>query len=604
MFKTDAKVCGVDIMAASGVAGAATSSGSKPSKAKRGADDGVAVVKSVDVMVHSKDNTVFYYRVPLGDSAGSDDEDDAASSAKKQGHGKSVEKVFSLEAPGHQGDARAMAISPVDDSAIISVSSSKTLKLWNINTSQCVRTIGISDYGISCAFLKDGNFAAVGTKAGHLELFDIRTGESCASIEEAHKGTLWSIAVAPSGNTLMTGGSDHTVKFWKIHTKKKSERPTLTLDASQTLEVPDDVLCVKYTPDGRLILASLLDSTVRAFHSDSHKQFLSFYGHKLPVLAMDVSSDSSMLITGSADKSVKIWGLDFGDCRRSLRAHTDSVMFLAFQPDTHYFFSGSRDATMKYWDGDRFKLITELDGQSSGVWSIVTSQDGEVVASISQDRLIRVWRRTDEPLFFEEEENKRMDEMFESSMNETSKTADHSLTLGPIEVTPESSMPIKNTVEAAQGADVLLEALEFGEAEKLRVREGSLEPANVLLMGMNAEKYVMYALGRVKRSSLEAALQMIPLKQAGLVLRYCDTWLKDEAVVALHLETICQVVFFLFRMHHSQIMTGAISKSLVWSLMTAMRKELGAVKRLVGFNVSAMKFLQKQMADDSTLSFL
>jgi len=52
----------------------------------------------------------------------------------------------------------------------------------------------------------------------------------------------------------------------------------------------------------------------------------SLYGHKLPVLSMDISSDSTLLVTGSADKNIKIWGLDFNDCHKSIFAHQDSVM--------------------------------------------------------------------------------------------------------------------------------------------------------------------------------------------------------------------------------------------------------------------------------------
>lgn len=59
---------------------------------------------------------------------------------------------------------------------------------------------------------------------------------------------------------------------------------------------------------------------------DTLKFFLSLYGHKLPVLSMDISSDSTLLISGSADKNIKIWGLDFGDCHKSLFAHSDSIM--------------------------------------------------------------------------------------------------------------------------------------------------------------------------------------------------------------------------------------------------------------------------------------
>ncbi len=64
---------------------------------------------------------------------------------------------------------------------------------------------------------------------------------------------------------------------------------------------------------------------MQVFFADSLKFHLSLYGHKLPVLCMDISSDGAILASGSADKNVKFWGLDFGDCHRSLFAHNDSV---------------------------------------------------------------------------------------------------------------------------------------------------------------------------------------------------------------------------------------------------------------------------------------
>lgn len=44
---------------------------------------------------------------------------------------------------------------------------------------------------------------------------------------------------------------------------------------------------------------------VQVYFADTMKFFLSLYGHKLPVLCMDVSSDSTMLLTGSSDKNIK-----------------------------------------------------------------------------------------------------------------------------------------------------------------------------------------------------------------------------------------------------------------------------------------------------------
>ena len=84
---------------------------------------------------------------------------------------------------------------------------------------------------------------------------------------------------------------------------------------------------------------ALLDSTIKVLFIDTLKFFLSLYGHKLPVLSMDISTDGTLLVSGSADKNIKVWGLDFGDCHRSLFAHADSVMQVAFVPHTHYVFT-------------------------------------------------------------------------------------------------------------------------------------------------------------------------------------------------------------------------------------------------------------------------
>lgn len=82
---------------------------------------------------------------------------------------------------------------------------------------------------------------------------------------------------------------------------------------------------MKYTPSGEHYLCALMDNSIRMNYSDSDKLYMNFYGHKLPVLSMDVSSDGTLLVTGSADKYIKIWGLDYGDCHCSILAHSAPV---------------------------------------------------------------------------------------------------------------------------------------------------------------------------------------------------------------------------------------------------------------------------------------
>ena len=43
----------------------------------------------------------------------------------------------------------------------------------------------------------------------------------------------------------------------------------------------DEVLAVKYSPNGGFIAVALLDATVKIFYQDTLKFFLSLYGHKV-----------------------------------------------------------------------------------------------------------------------------------------------------------------------------------------------------------------------------------------------------------------------------------------------------------------------------------
>lgn len=89
----------------------------------------------------------------------------------------------------------------------------------------------------------------------------------------------------------MTGSADKDVKFWdfevrEIEAEGEGEELTtktrvLTMSHAKTLKMTDDVLAVKYSPDGRLLAVSLLDSTVKVFYADTLKFFLSLYGHKV-----------------------------------------------------------------------------------------------------------------------------------------------------------------------------------------------------------------------------------------------------------------------------------------------------------------------------------
>ena len=187
-------------------------------------------------------------------------------------------------------------------------------------------------YGLCAAFAPGGRHAVVGTKSGALEIVDTQAGVQLSGMRDAHAGAVWGVALLPDGSGFVTASADKTVKFfeWRLMDVEDDEdeggegRRELGIAHVKTLQMAEDVLSVKVTPDGKLLSVSLLDNTLKVFFVDSLKFFLSLYGHRLPALCHDVSSDSQLLASGGADKNIRIWGLDFGDCHRSVFAHEDS----------------------------------------------------------------------------------------------------------------------------------------------------------------------------------------------------------------------------------------------------------------------------------------
>jgi U3 small nucleolar RNA-associated protein 12 len=288
----------------------------------------------------------------------------------------SSSRVNSIELSGHRSDVRVAALST--DSTTLMTASHNAVKIWNPRSGVCLKTID-SGYGLSGIIVPGNRQAILGTKVGGIEIFDI-AGADRTQVLEAHGGSVWSLAPLPDGSGFVSGSADKNVKFWDYELVQGNDQAggkQLNIRNTRTLQMADDVLCVRISPDGRYIAVALLDSTIKIFFTDTLKFFVSLYGHKLPVLSMDISSYGALLASGSADKNVKIWGMDFGDCRKSLFAHGDSVMAVQFVPKTHYMFSAGKDGTVKYWDADKFELLLTLEGHHAAVWCLAVRPHGE-----------------------------------------------------------------------------------------------------------------------------------------------------------------------------------------------------------------------------------
>lgn len=376
----------------------------------------------------------------------------------------------------------------------------------------------------------------------------------------------------------------------------------------KTLKMTDDVLAVKYSPDGRLLAVSLLDSTVKIFFADTLKFFLSLYGHKLPVLALDISSDSKLIVTCSADKNVKIWGLDFGDCHRSLFAHDDSVMSVAFEKNSHYFWSVGKDRVLKYWDGDKFELIQKLEGHQGEIWALAVSNQGAYVVTGSHDKSIRIWEKTDEPLFLEEERERELEAAHDAALVDSMNRLDTED--GEAEAvqkqTAETLMAGERISNALTLADEDRLATEEWEAEKLRLGEaGNSLPrpprnAELTSRGIEPDEHVYNTLASIPAAHMEDALLVLPFQQVTSLLAYLDAWAVADRDIVL----TARLLHFLVRTHHSQIVANRVMRARLVGLRTHVRSALARHRQQMGYNLAALRFLRARWEGERTAGLL
>ena len=340
------------------------------------------------------------------------------------------EKIFG-ELDSHKLPLRGVQISEND--GILATHSFDSVKIWKIDfmaqqeqlSLNCSHNIEIIN--VTALVILPGNkYVVLGTKEGSLLLYDLQASELIQEvIEQAHTKEVWELAMHTNpqvrdarGNLLIaSASSDKTIKFWTLIQSAKTFRVQLKL--YEKIETTDEVMGVKFTSNGKYVVFSLLDQTMKVCYLDSMKLSLNLYGHKLPILSFDISSDNNLLVSASADKNIKIWGMDFGDIHKSIFAHQDSITCVRWVKDTHYFMSCSKDKEVKFFDGDTYEEVFVFDNFFGEIWGLAISSIGDFFVAVSADKCIRVWRQTQEQVFIEEEKEKRDErQMLKEAENE------------------------------------------------------------------------------------------------------------------------------------------------------------------------------------------
>lgn len=574
--------------------------------------------KEVRMMVSTTNNQIELYTISAQEKAKKSKSEEATDYTRS----------FAVDLPGHRADIRALALS--SDDRMLATASSGSLKIWNVKTGSCLRTLDCG-YALCCSFLPGDKVVIIGNKSGELELFDIASSTLIDTIK-AHDGSIWTLQVHPDGKSVVTGSADKTAKFWDFTIIQESvpgtkrTTPRLTLTHTRTLKLTDDILSLSFTPDARLLALSTLDNTIKVFFTDSLKLFLTLYGHKLPVLSISISADSKLLASSSADKNLRIWGLDFGDCHKSFFAHDESVMCCSFIPhpvnareEGHMVFTAAKDGLVKTWDADKFEHVQRLSGHHGEIWAMVISRVGDFVVTASHDKSVRVWRQSDEPLFLEEERERELEEMYDRNITSTLEKdqADEFAALDangndndPNNAQPKDAAGVvaasKQTSATLTAGERITEALTLCIADLATMREHNARIASLppntpiappqrhpLLAFRNvpAEQHLLSTFEAIPSPQLHDALLLLSFSLLLDIFTFVEIWFEKEMNTTL----ACRVLFFLLKTHWRGVVASGDMRARLEAVKEVMRVRLGESRERMGFVRAACGVLEARV---------
>ncbi len=192
-----------------------------------------------------------------------------------------------------------------------------------------------------------------------------------------HRDQVSSVAYAPDGQTIVTGGSDGLVIIWdaasgeQLRTLMPESRPG-SFRFSPTVEA------VAFSPDGKLLAAGGYTGGVTLWDTDTFEQALRVEIGKAASMSLEFSPNGDLLAMG-ARSSIKLIDLATGQAVQELTGSPGWVYALAFSADGTCLASASEENCVRLWDVRTGKLMRTVPVGPEGecyVFSIALSPTG------------------------------------------------------------------------------------------------------------------------------------------------------------------------------------------------------------------------------------
>src|SRR5204863_992279 len=119
-----------------------------------------------------------------------------------------------------------------------------------------------------------------------------------------HNDAVYDLAFRPDGKILASASGDRTVKLWDVSTGERLD----TL--GQSLK---ELYTVAFSPDGRRVAAGGVDNRIRVWEisekaaETTNPLLMARFAHEGGILKLVYSADGKLILSSASDRTVKLW---------------------------------------------------------------------------------------------------------------------------------------------------------------------------------------------------------------------------------------------------------------------------------------------------------
>ncbi len=278
-----------------------------------------------------------------------------------------------------------LAVSP-DSRTLATVGSGGVVQLWEMQTGSPIRQLGpVSTHFWHVEFSPGGEKILASQDLGPIYFWGTTAGESLFKLEGVHLGAP-TARFTTDGRRLISAHDDGTVRMWDLGNRQEIHR----LPGNQMLWGS-----ASWLPDERRIVTINNDRRVRIWDAESGiDQIVGQSAHPEVVTDIRVFSDGRRAVTSCLDGLIRLWDLETGTIERFFRGHLAGVFQVVISPNGELIASAAGDGTLRIWrvfDGEQLRCFHATEF-TTGLEPVVFCRDGRHIVTGGKDSVARLWR--------------------------------------------------------------------------------------------------------------------------------------------------------------------------------------------------------------------